>query len=88
MSRERNFTMTVQGRLPDHLGVHLYKQRPAALAELIANAWDACATQCMLTLPVGRYSQSGSEIVIDDNGIGMLEEDIETKYLPLSRNRR
>ena len=35
---ERKYTMAVLGRTLEHLGVQMYKQRPAALAELVANA--------------------------------------------------
>lgn len=85
--QDRSFSMSIQGQLLSHLGVQLYKTRPAALAELVANAYDALATSCMISInrdPVGKQTS----IFIDDNGVGMSEDEIETKYLALSRNRR
>ena len=43
--REREFPLTVMGRTLEHLGTQMYKRRDAAIAELVANAWDAGASK-------------------------------------------
>ena len=43
--RDRNFHIRVLGRTLEHLGVQMYKRRDIALAELVANSWDAGAKE-------------------------------------------
>ncbi len=88
MPRQRRFTMKILGRLLEHLGSQMYKRRDTALAELVANAWDAGATEVSLTLPTSDYDPGTSLIAISDNGEGMNENQVETEYLVLGRNRR
>lgn len=79
----------VLGRTLEHFGVQMYKRREIAIAELVANAWDAGATQVILEIPSeSDYRQDSSTIVITDNGIGMGFDDVQHKYLVLGRNRR
>nr|WP_246382631.1 ATP-binding protein [Micromonospora jinlongensis] len=67
----------------------MYKRRDAALAELVANAWDAGATEVSVTLPYpSLYDASTSSVVISDNGHGMSDEEVEDAYLVIGRNRR
>lgn len=54
-----------------------------ALTELIANAWDAGATEVSITIP----EESNEKIIIEDNGTGMTEEDFQTRWMTLSYNR-
>lgn len=85
----RTFEITVLGRTLEHLGVQMYKRRDAALAELVANAWDAGATRISIDLPnVGTYDRATDAIIISDDGIGMSDEDLQTEYLVIGRNRR
>ncbi|MYI56600.1 MAG: hypothetical protein F4062_06170 [Acidimicrobiia bacterium] len=86
--REVEFNIKVLGRLLEHLGRQMYKQRDAALAELVANSWDATATRVRLAVPVTDYDPETSQIVISDDGIGMSEDQIEAEYLVVGRNRR
>ena len=39
------------GRIIDHLGIQMYQSPTAAIAELVANAWDADAEEVSITLP-------------------------------------
>ena len=74
------------GRIIDSLGIQMYQSPVAAVAELIANAWDADATRVTVTLP---SSLSGSaEIVVKDDGIGMTFSECQRFYLDVGRNRR
>ena len=67
----------------NHLGIGLYSSTPAALTELVANAWDADATAVTLTVDaVARM------IVIEDDGHGMSVSDIKDKFLKVGYSRR
>lgn len=88
-TKERVFEMTILGRLLEHLGVQMYKRRDVAVAELVANCWDAGAKKVQVKVPEsGAYDRKNSEIIIRDNGRGMSPEDVESKYLVVGRNRR
>ena len=71
-----------------HLGLQMYSTLPSVIGELVANAWDANATQVAIDLPPGPVSGAASEITIVDNGIGMSEQDIRDKYMIVGRDRR
>ena len=74
------------GRIIDSLGIQMYQSPVAAVAELIANAWDADATRVDVDLPA---SLSGDPaIVVRDNGIGMTFAECQDFYLNVGRNRR
>lgn len=86
---ERQFRMAIMPRTLEHFGVQMYKHRDAALAELVANAWDAGASNVWISVPEwSDYSMTESEIVIADDGVGMDPDDIEPLYLVVGRNRR
>lgn len=87
-TRERTFQMKVLGRMLEHLGSQMYKRRDTALAELVANAWDAGATTVELVIPEEGYDAATSEIRIVDNGCGMGADDVQDHYLVVGRNRR
>ena len=74
------------GRIIDSLGIQMYQSPVAAIAELIANAWDADATEVAVELP---ESLSGEpKIVVRDNGLGMTFRQCQDRYLNVGRNRR
>jgi hypothetical protein len=86
---ERDFHLSILGRLLEHLGVQMYKHRNNAIAELIANAWDAGATEVDVTVPTpDNYNPSESTIQIIDNGSGMSPDEVDEFYLVIGRNRR
>lgn len=87
--RQRDFHITVLGRTLEHLGTQMYKRRDVALAELVANCWDAGATEVEITVPGGTgYDPATSAIVVTDNGRGMTEGEVDDNYLVIGRNRR
>lgn len=83
------FDLKILGRTLEHLGVQMYKKRNTAIAELVANSWDAGAPSVYITLPSPEdYSKSFSEITILDTGNGMDENEVQNFYLVVGRNRR
>src|SRR6266851_1968832 len=87
--QRREFTMKVLGRMLEHLGVQMYKRRDTAIAELVANAWDAGAHNVWVTVPAPHeYDAAISTIVIRDDGDGMSPDQVQDDYLVVGRNRR
>jgi len=62
-----------------------YRSPEKALKELIDNAWDAEATDVLVSLPL---PLSGSPIIVLDNGTGMTINELQSEYLNIARNRR
>lgn len=56
-----------------HFGRNLYSTNPPAIAELVANAWDAYASDC-------RIYFKGDSMLIVDNGIGMTDDEFQNRY--------
>ena len=79
--------MRYAGGVVKHLGLSMYRGAVPALAELIANAWDADAPRVDLTVPFGA-APSGQEIRLRDDGTGMTWEDCKDHYLVVGRDRR
>lgn len=55
-----------------------------ALVELVANAWDAYATEVEIVWP---EKQSGARFSIVDNGSGMTRQEFESRWVTLDYNR-
>lgn len=88
-SQERTFEITVLGRTLEHLGTQMYKRRDVALAELVANAWDAGATEVRIEIPdPATYAPAVSVLTVTDNGSGMTADQVDDEYLVIGRNRR
>jgi hypothetical protein len=66
----------------------MYKRRDVAIAELVANAWDAGAKEVRLTIPEEDYDTDASNIEILDSGCGMSAEAVQNEFLVIGRNRR
>lgn len=69
----------------EHLGIKMYSQIPNAIAELIANAYDADAGNVQIRLHDDGIEKS---IEVIDDGIGMDFDEINQKFLRIGRNRR
>lgn len=70
-----------------HLGLHMYSTLPPVLGELVSNAWDADATRVDITIPTTALDEE-SEIVVEDNGCGMSDQQVRRAYLIIGRDRR
>ncbi|MBO9556701.1 TIGR02391 family protein [Cellulomonas sp.] len=68
----------------EHLGFKMYSHLPNAVAELVANSYDADATYVRVVL----YDDDGRSVEVVDDGHGMSDEDLGEKYLRIGRNRR
>jgi hypothetical protein len=61
----------------------IVSQPETALTELVANAWDAGATEVKIFIPNGK----GQILTVEDNGVGMSQEDIHNRWMKLRYNR-
>lgn len=66
-------TFSIANNAVTHLGRNLYSTTPPALAELVANSYDAYATEVNIVL-------SNDAISIIDNGKGLDFQEFESKY--------
>lgn len=72
-------------RTIEHLGIKMYSQLPYALAELVANAYDAGAENVRIYL----YDDSEcKKIVVEDDGEGMSYDEVADNFLVIGRKRR
>lgn len=58
-------------------------QPETALTELVANAWDAGATEVKIFIPC----ENNQSLTIEDNGIGMTKDDFHNRWMKLRYNR-
>ena len=75
------YVMSLSLNVLNHLGINLYSNIPAVLSEIVANSWDADATN--VSIDIG-----DDEIVIQDNGCGMTLEDINNHFLMVGYQKR
>lgn len=83
INNKHNFIFNVDINVINHLGVGLYSSTPAALTELVANAWDADAKEVTITI-----SPDAKSIIIEDDGHGMDVKGIKEKFLRVGYSRR
>ena len=87
-SPQEPFELDIDLNVLNHLGLNLYSNVPAVLAELIANSWDADATQVDIEIRRDSTGADGASIVITDDGCGMDDTDVRQKYLKVGYQRR
>jgi uncharacterized protein (TIGR02391 family) len=83
---ESPFEMSFDIQTIKHLGVRMYSTLPPALAEIISNSYDADADKVKVTLT--EVEGIPCEIKVEDNGIGLTSEEINSKFLIIGRDRR
>ena len=85
MSENKVLRMSFDPQTIEHLGVKMYSQIPSAVAELIANSYDADAGEVKVKL----YDEGNEKrIEVVDDGVGMDFAEINEKFLRIGRNRR
>lgn len=67
----------------EHLGFKMYSHLPNAVAELVANSYDADASKVSVVISV-----DGNSIAVEDDGHGMSLDELQENYLRIGRNRR
>lgn len=75
--------MTLGLSVIDNLGLNLYSNMPAVVAEVVANAWDADAEHVKISVDLVRQ-----RVTILDDGHGMDDAAVNKKYLVVGRHRR
>ena len=84
---EPEYEMTLSLHVLNELGINLYSNVPAVLAEVVANSWDADATKVQIQI-----DQPKKRIVLTDDGCGMLVHgpvnEINDRYLFVGYHRR
>ena len=89
--------MRISRKTVDKLGVKLYDQAAAVVAELIANAYDADAEKVTIHIPLNvwlatvqgiKVQDRGFEIRVEDDGHGMTPDGANDFYLLVGRDRR
>ncbi len=81
MSEHSKYQMNISNTVLYHLGINLYSNIPAVLSEIVANSWDADATNVYVEIETDK-------ITITDDGHGMTLDDINDKYLLVGYPRR
>lgn len=84
MADDNKLVMRFEAHTIEHLGVKMYSHTPPAIAELIANSYDACAKIVNIRL----YSGEQFRIEVEDNGDGMTFDEVNDYFLRIGRNRR
>ncbi len=91
------YSMTISRMTVDKLGVKLYDKVSAVIAELVANGYDADATEVIVNAPMGKKLASpieskiedrGFTISVSDNGHGMIPDVVNDFYLKVGSDRR
>jgi hypothetical protein len=91
------YKMTISRLTVDKLGIKLYDRVSAVIAELVANSYDADASEVKITAPMGEMlaTKDGAALVdknftieVSDNGIGMTPDEINDFYLVVGAERR
>ena len=84
MSTEQEpFRLSISLNVLEHLGINLYSNVPAVLSEIVANAWDADASEVQVI-----WDRVAGRIVIQDDGVGMTPSDINERFLSVGYRRR
>lgn len=92
------YAMDIEPDIVDKLGIKLYDKVSDAIAELIANSYDADAENVRVRLPLGKYlatkladgtlDEKGFVIEVIDDGHGMTPVEADTLFLRVGRDRR
>jgi len=83
---QKPLELRVHGRVLQHLGIQMYQSPVNAVAEMVANSWDADAENVSIQLP--ETVSADAEIVISDDGLGMTYEECQDRYLSVGLDRR
>lgn len=71
---------SIANKAATHLGRKLYNSNPPALAELVANSYDAYATKVNIVI-------NNNYIYVIDNGKGLSIDELRDKYAKIGRSK-
>lgn len=75
-------------RAASHLGRRLYGTTPPALAELVANSFDAYATRADIVHVTAEQTPDNHDaIIVADNGVGMSVGSLRNRYAHIGREK-
>ena len=83
MTEQSPFTMTIDMGALEALGIKLYSNAAAVLTELVANAYDADATLVQIS-----WNVNESSVVVSDNGTGMTQQELNSRFLVTGYQKR
>lgn len=84
----RTIRFDTANRAASHLGRRLYGTTPPALAELVANSFDAYATRVdIVHVPAAEAPDNRDAIIVADNGVGMSVESLRDRYAHIGREK-
>lgn len=83
MPDKHEYELTIDLATLEHLGIGLYSNIPAVISEVVANSWDADATEVKIQIDTSLQT-----ISIADDGHGMTKDDVNNKYLKVGYRRR
>lgn len=87
MDEERKLRIKFAGRFIDLLGHQMYGGAVPAVAEFIANAWDADSKSVDITIPEDPTLKDAA-IIVRDFGEGMTFDELNEYYLNIGYERR
>ena len=94
---DEKYYLTISSTIIDKLGVKLYDKAADVVSELIANSYDADATEVRVTIPLGEFlatkhgttvTSKDLKIVVEDNGHGFSDRQANDFYLKVGIDRR
>ena len=77
---------SIDGGLIDRLGNELVARQETAVSELVKNCYDADATH--VTLTFRNTDKIGGELLIEDNGTGMTEQQLRDGFMRISSSEK
>ena len=83
------YYMTISLNVLNHMGLNLYSNTPAVLAEVIANSWDADATKVDVDFDMTEKTVTWpleSSSSLPNESVGQWEEKVSASY-PFSPSR-
>ena len=82
----RELELRFRGRIVEQLAAQTYQSPISAIAEMVANGWDADASEVHVDIPA--QLGEGAVLVVSDDGHGMTYEDCQERYLEVGYDRR
>ena len=83
LGKTNEYQLSISMASLDSLGIRLYSNAAAVLAEVVANSYDADATRVDIT-----WDTTNDCVVIEDNGNGMTSDQLNSRYLVVGYSKR